>query len=158
MAFYVYGADGTRYGPGDEAELALWAGEGRLRPETELEDTETGVRRRAASVLREFPWPHPDSTVIDGVEYPRPTMVSAPFAPRRKVWVAGLLTFLLCGAGQMYNRQVAKGFAFLALCLVLGILTDGPGGYAVTVTACIDACRTARRINAGEIVGPWSVF
>ncbi len=157
MAFYVITTDGTRYGPGDEAELALWAGEGRLRPETELEDTETGVRRRAASVLREFPWPHPDSTVIDGVEYPRPTMVSAPFAPRRKVWVAGLLTVLLCGTGQMYNRQFAKGFVFLFASLAIGFVVEGPG-IGIWVVACIDACRTARRINAGEPVGPWSLF
>lgn len=154
MTFFVLAADGNKYGPAEEAELTAWADEGRLRPETSLEDALTGEVRRADAVLPRYPWP----TAAAVAEYPRPFGAPVLTRPRRSLWVAGLLTFLLCGAGQMYNRQVAKGFAFLAVTLTVGILTAGFGGYVVTILACVDACRTARRINAGEPVGAWSLF
>jgi uncharacterized membrane protein YjgN (DUF898 family) len=47
-------------------------------------------------------------------------------------WVAGILSGVLPGLGQFYNRQVAKGVAFLIGFLVLaGILVFGVDLQAV---------------------------
>ncbi len=41
MNFYVYGPDGSKYGPVDITQLQQWAMEGRVLPFTKLEDTAT---------------------------------------------------------------------------------------------------------------------
>lgn len=44
----------------------------------------------------------------------------------RNPWVAGLLSSVLPGLGQFYNRQLGKGAGFLAAFLVLaGLLIGG---------------------------------
>jgi hypothetical protein len=48
MRYFVLTQTG-RYGPADIAQLSQWAGEGRISPETMLED-ETGVHVKAGSV------------------------------------------------------------------------------------------------------------
>jgi hypothetical protein len=42
MRFYVLWPDGQRFGPADEALLRQWAQEGRLKPETVLQNESTG--------------------------------------------------------------------------------------------------------------------
>ena len=49
--FWVESADGQRFGPADEAALRLWAGQGRVVPETPLIEVASGARRRADEVL-----------------------------------------------------------------------------------------------------------
>lgn len=44
MAFYVVTRDGSRYGPADLPLLQLWVNEGRLNPNSTLENRETGQR------------------------------------------------------------------------------------------------------------------
>lgn len=72
--------------------------------------------------------------------------------------VAGLLSFLLIGLGQMVMGQVAKGVLMLIGALVLGVLT---GCFACLITfpvSVIDACLIASKLRSGEAVGKWEFF
>jgi len=80
----------------------------------------------------------------------------------RKWWLAGLLSLIEPGLGQIYNGQARKGFVFLALplllllvfifCFVSNCITYFLVFYALLVTgyyitAIWDAILTARRFN-----------
>src|SRR5690348_1964434 len=52
---------------------------------------------------------------------------------RHKVWLATLLSFLVMGAGQMYNRQYAKGLIALAA----GVLLSQSRSLALFVWAAL---------------------
>lgn len=79
------------------------------------------------------------------------------YAKRKDAGVAALISFFLPGGGQLYNGQVGKGVAFLAVTFVnffllfvgIGFLT----GIATWIWSMVDAHQTAERINRGEIVG-----
>lgn len=51
MKWFVLHPNGHRYGPADEPELREWLAEKRAKPETEVEDAETGLRSTVAEVL-----------------------------------------------------------------------------------------------------------
>lgn len=69
--------------------------------------------------------------------------------------LAALLSFLITGAGQIYNGQVGKGVALLAIqfvnillmFVVIGFFT----AFLTWVYAIYDAYTTAEKINQGEI-------
>ncbi|MEJ5251188.1 MAG: DUF4190 domain-containing protein [Armatimonadota bacterium] len=48
MGYYVIAHDGNRYGPADIATLQQWVREGRIAPNTTLEDEVTGTQIRAS--------------------------------------------------------------------------------------------------------------
>lgn len=54
-----------------------------------------------------FAYAGPTTTVIHHVEY---------VSEHKSPGVAALLSFLLCGAGQIYNGEVGKGLLFFFLC------------------------------------------
>ncbi|MBS1715637.1 MAG: hypothetical protein JST30_15010 [Armatimonadetes bacterium] len=64
MRYFVLWPDGQRFGPADAQTLTQWAWEGRITPETELEEEATG-RRFSAALLTglEFP-PPPEPTPV----------------------------------------------------------------------------------------------
>lgn len=76
-------------------------------------------------------------------------------------WIAALLSFIISGAGQIYNGQLGKGilaFICVTLTMVLGIM----GNQISTVFSIIlwivwicDAYTTAQKINRGETKGQW---
>jgi len=68
----------------------------------------------------------------------------APFGPK-SAGVAFLLSFLICGAGQMYNGQVAKGILMLIGCIVLWAAFLG---WIINIWSWIDAYQTAKKMNA----------
>lgn len=72
--------------------------------------------------------------------------------------VAVLLSLLLTGGGQMYNRQVPKGVAVLVGTIFIAIGTAGFGVVPCLVLAAVDAFRIADRLRAGEPVGHWQWF
>lgn len=49
-SYYVIGKDGRLYGPADLATLAGWAQTRRLKPDSILQDPDTGVSCRADSI------------------------------------------------------------------------------------------------------------
>lgn len=78
------------------------------------------------------------------------------YVKRKDAGVAALISFFLPGGGQLYNGQVGKGLAFLAVTVVnfcllfvgIGFLT----GIATWIWSMVDAHQSAERINRGEIV------
>jgi TM2 domain-containing membrane protein YozV len=80
----------------------------------------------------------------------------APYVRRKDPGVATLLSFFIPGAGQLYNGQVGKGCAFLAVSLVNFLLMFiGIGFFTGLVTwiwGMVDAHGSAEKINRGQIV------
>lgn len=81
------------------------------------------------------------------------------------VGMALLFHLLFTGAGQMYNKQVGKGFFFLLVSFVMFLLVgaleqEGFIVFAVVnwIIALVDAARIARRRARGEHVGQWQFF
>ena len=58
--------------------------------------------------------------------------------------LAVLLSLLLCGAGQMYNERIAKGFGMLALFIVTWFVLLG---WVVWIWSMTDAYDEAQKIN-----------
>lgn len=75
-----------------------------------------------------------------------------------RVGTAILINLLLTGAGQMYNKQVAKGFALLLAAVGISIITNGIGGIGVLIFCMVDAGKVGARLNRGEAVGKWQFF
>jgi hypothetical protein len=48
LGYYVIAQDGNRYGPADIPTLQQWVREGRIAPNTTLEDEVTGTQIRAS--------------------------------------------------------------------------------------------------------------
>jgi TM2 domain-containing membrane protein YozV len=87
--------------------------------------------------------------------------------PNHKVWLATLLGFLFIGAGQFYNRQLAKGLSFLGvnilanlICVVFHLpdISRLICSAIMTILGIVDARIIARKICAGRIVGKWEFF
>jgi TM2 domain-containing membrane protein YozV len=72
--------------------------------------------------------------------------------------VAGLLSFLIIGLGQIYNGQVAKGLVLLVSAIVLGVLTACIGPLVVAVVSIVDAVMIAKKLQQGQAVGEWEWF
>ncbi|MBP2143658.1 TM2 domain-containing membrane protein YozV [Methanococcus voltae] len=70
--------------------------------------------------------------------------------------LAGILSFLIVGAGQIYNGQIKKGILLLIAGLISGFLMFFLIGFIllpiVYIYAIYDAYTTADKINKGEIV------
>lgn len=80
----------------------------------------------------------------------------APYVRRKDPGVSTLLSFFIPGAGQLYNGQIGKGCAFLAVSLVNFLLMFiGIGFFTGLITwiwGMVDAHGSAEKINRGEIV------
>lgn len=72
----------------------------------------------------------------------------------RQPVVAALLSFVVCGLGQAYNGQVAKGGLALAVCLAFAVLFF-PVAAVVLLLAIVDAYLVCARTARGETVDPW---
>ena len=75
--------------------------------------------------------------------------------------IAALLSFFVVGAGQMYNKQIAKGIIALLACMLLYFIL-GVFAWILTIPAwivcIIDANKIAEKINQGIPVGDWDWF
>ncbi|OAS25634.1 hypothetical protein A5481_09160 [Methylobacterium platani] len=59
--------------------------------------------------------------------------------------IALVLSLVICGIGQMYNGQVAKGILMLLGSILLWLVMLG---WIVWIWSMIDAYQTAKAINA----------
>ncbi len=81
--------------------------------------------------------------VTNNIAQPSAPIDDGPAAPKSP-GVAVLLSFLLCGVGQMYNGQVAKGFLFLIGCVLLWIIFLG---WVIWIWSMVDAYTTAKAMS-----------
>lgn len=71
------------------------------------------------------------------------------YQERKSPALSVVLSFLLTGAGQLYNGQVGKGLLMLGACVVMwGFFL----GWVVTLWSIYDAYSTAKKINSGQRV------
>ena len=79
-----------------------------------------------------------------------------PVIPRgavRSPGIAGLLSFLCCGLGQLYNGETLKGAGFFAGAIIASVIFNILG-FFVVLFAIYDAFTTAKKINAGRLPSP----
>lgn len=76
MQYYVIAPDGQKYGPADVPTLNAWIAEGRLLPDTQLQDVATNAVM-AASMVPGLAFP----TSQPAAPYAAPTTPSAPATP-----------------------------------------------------------------------------
>jgi len=73
--------------------------------------------------------------------------------------LAGLLSFLLIGMGQVYLGQVEKGLSMLSVALLLIMkVVLGPLGLVLLIFSVLDAFFLARKIERGQPVRKWQFF
>lgn len=75
-------------------------------------------------------------------------MTTPPEPKKRRAWLAALLSLLLPGLGQLYNRQVTLALIFIALALLLSmparwLIAAVPTEYVISVAATLIACGLA---------------
>lgn len=76
-----------------------------------------------------------------------------PVMPRgeiRSPGIAGVLSFLCCGLGQLYNGESLKG-AGLFIGAIIASAIFNVLGFIVVVYAIYDAFTTAKKINQGQV-------
>jgi TM2 domain-containing membrane protein YozV len=64
--------------------------------------------------------------------------------------LAAVLSFLICGLGQMYIGDIGRGVIFLIITLIIGILTAGIGGIIMLILVIYDAYKSAILYNEGK--------
>jgi len=85
---------------------------------------------------------------IDGVVFPHA-------AQRKNPLIAGLLSLIITGAGQIYLGKISRGLIYLGLVLLVGIALDGIltfdqlmiVGVIVSIVSAVDAYLMAKAIN-----------
>jgi TM2 domain-containing membrane protein YozV len=65
-------------------------------------------------------------------------------AANKSPGLALVLSLLICGAGQMYNGQVGKGFLMLIGCVIAWFIFLG---WIIWIWSMVDAYQTAKRMN-----------
>lgn len=96
------------------------------------------------------------------VAYPRETYVYEPPPPgfirlprgKHSVVIPAMLSVLLVGGGQMYNRQFAKGGVIMGV----SFLTCGLAAVVLWPLAIIDAALIASKLRKGDLVRVWECF
>ncbi len=87
--------------------------------------------------------------------YQQPAYQQAPPAmPRgaiRSPGIAGVLSFVCCGLGQLYNGETLKGIG-LFIAAVIASAIYNLLGFVVVIVAVYDAYSTAKKINGGQVV------
>ncbi|HII3146284.1 TPA: SHOCT domain-containing protein [Citrobacter braakii] len=60
--------------------------------------------------------------------------------------LAALLSFLICGVGQIYNGEVLKGIGLFVVACIFGVIFF-PLALIPAILGCIEAYTTANKIN-----------
>jgi TM2 domain-containing membrane protein YozV len=159
---------GQEYGPYSGRELQEFAREGRLEAATDVRRlnggswiaarTDTALcgffaaeelppARRAAAVELPGVSSGQGSTVVqvnNHVQAPAPVLPMEMGADKSP-GVALLLSFLLCGAGQLYNGDIGKGFMMLIGCILLWLVFLG---WIINIWSMVDAYSRAKTLRS----------
>lgn len=73
-------------------------------------------------------------------------------------WIAGLISFLVTGLGQIILGQGKKGALILVGSMILAVLTVGASIFITTPIAVIDAYLIGKKKKEGIPVGEWEFF
>lgn len=159
--WYIH-LDETVYGPYTGHQLKGYAEEGRIDADTNVlrEGTENwtkaGDEKRLSLFFRK-PLQSTStppiganatqgSTIVQVTNQIMPLSLSGDgiYGPK-SAGVALLLSILICGGGQLYNGQIAKGVLMFFGCVVLWFVLLG---WIINIWSWIDAYNTAKIMNA----------
>jgi TM2 domain-containing membrane protein YozV len=152
--------NGQTYGPYTGYQLGEFVKEGRVDGGTQVlaagseNWTLLGQDRHLAALVRSAKQaaPPPITAAAGATVVHVTNQIAAPallmddmgaFGPKSP-GVALLLSFLICGAGQMYCGRVGKGILMLIGCIALWFILLG---WAVWIWSMIDAYATAKDMN-----------
>jgi TM2 domain-containing membrane protein YozV len=159
---------GQTYGPYTGHQLGDFAKEGRLDAGTQVlavgsENWTQAAQDRQLNVLFKRPsqqqMPPPitaaaGATVVHVTnQVMQPAMMMDDFGAfgPKSPGVALLLSFLICGAGQMYCGRVGKGILMLLGCIALWVIVMG---WTIWIWSMIDAYTTAKNMNMRYLQRP----
>lgn len=154
---------GQTYGPYTGHRLNEFLKEGRINGSTQVlavgtenwrqasEDPNLASMFQQARIASQQPPPvtaAAGATVVQVTNQisPSPMMFiddGSPFGPK-SAGVALLLSFLLCGAGQMYCGRVGKGILMLVGAIALWFVFLG---WIIQIWSMVDAYQTAKQMN-----------
>jgi len=89
--------------------------------------------------------------------YPQPPQGTVP-ARKKNAALAVIVSFILCGVGQIYNGQILKGVILLVVITISYLIAMGGGEVfwilylVIWLYGMYDAYTTAVKINNGEVV------
>jgi TM2 domain-containing membrane protein YozV len=163
--WYIY-LDDAVYGPYTGHQLKDYKEEGRINAGTNVarDGAEEWIKAsddpRLASLFVQSVSPKlpptppnitaaPGATVVQVTNQIGPALALAALEPgefgNKSPGVALLISILICGGGQMYNGQVAKGILMLFGCILLWIVALG---WIINIWSWIDAYSTAKKMRA----------
>jgi hypothetical protein len=132
VRYFVIGQDGNKYGPADMATLQAWSSQGRVHPDSWLEEESTGRRLLAREVLgaaQPTPPPSGFTQPPSASPYPRPSTGSDSAQTMFIVgWICAVVSICFCPIG------------FGAAAIILGVLAKQkghPNAMALIVCAIV---------------------
>ena len=166
--YTVIGLNGIQYGPVDIQTLQDWATQGRVLPGTLVTDLATGRQSAANQLFALQPiFSRPPSMQTMMGNGPSPSfpvhghhgnIVPQTNMSAHSPIAAVLLSLLITGLGQIYNKQIAKGILALVLAIILAVCTWGISILFTWIFVGIDAGLIAGRLQRGETVTEWQCF
>ena len=130
MRYFVIAPDGSKYGPADLATLRAWVVEGRISPDTILEESVSHQRAPARMVAGLFPSETPAFTSAPYTRNPKTEYTKGSGTGNADAilsYICSVLSILCCGffiiGGFVYaSRAISKG---------------NPGGKAARIVAWV---------------------
>lgn len=138
MGYYVQGGDGRKYGPADEATLRVWMGEGRVLPDTWLEEEGSGRRVLAKDLLGQAQ-SQPQSPYASPGAFSQPPGPASPY-PRQSYATSNGQTEVVIGwvCAVISLGCCPPGFGAAAIILGFNAKKKGhPGGQTLIIAAVI---------------------
>lgn len=93
--------------------------------------------------------------MVEREKYKNQDKLIFPDGKRKSPVLAGFLSFVVAGVGQIYLGQTRLGVAFIIFALVFGGATAGIGYIIVCVLSIIFASLDAQKLNNGEPIHKW---
>lgn len=153
------------YGPYTGHQLGDFLKQGRIDQNTHVIATgaedwiRAGDEKKLAALFKSAAAPPPLSLaaapgaavvqVTNNITQPA-YFAAAAISEAKSPGVALLLSFLICGAGQMYCGRVGKGVLMLIACILLWLVLLG---WTIWIWSMIDAYSTAKRMNMAFLAG-----
>lgn len=107
MRYYVLDPSGQRYGPADIRTLNEWAIQGRLTPQTLVEDSSSGMRMAAAAVPGMM-FPQVASPGPQFTAYPRSgVFMGGGEKEIKEAWICGWIGLCCCGPLAIFGLTQA---------------------------------------------------
>jgi hypothetical protein len=138
VRYYVIGQDGNKYGPADIATLRQWIAEGRVNPDTWLEEEGSGQRVQSKSVVTPDAPQAPAYTPHQQQNFSQPPGPISPYPRQQSTQGDGQTQFVIgwiCAVMSLFCCPV--GFGAAAIILGTNAKSKGHPGAQRLITFAI---------------------